>query len=124
YTLALLLWNTLNVALLLFALTRMLPERRANLALLLLAPELFVAIQSSSSNALVTALILLAALAYEEGRLLRAGYAVVVGAAIKIFPLAALVFGVLQVRRKTAVVATIVAFVAVMSLPLLVISPR
>lgn len=124
YPLALLLWNVLNTALLVFAVTRILPPRRANLALLLLAPEVFVAIQSSSSNGLVTALILLAAIAYEEGRLLRAGYAVVVGAAIKIFPLAALVFGVLQVRRKTAAVATIAALIAVVSLPLLIIPPQ
>ena len=124
YAAAMLLWNVLNVAVLVFAITRILPPRRANLALLLLAPEIFVSIQASSSNGLVAGLILLAALAYEEGRLLRAGYAISVGAAMKIFPLAVFVFGMLQVRRRPAIIASIVAFIAVLSLPLLVISPR
>src|SRR3979409_2702389 len=68
FPVALLLWNVLKAGLLIYAVTRLLPSARANLALLLLAPEVFVAIQSSSSNALITALILLAVIAYENGR--------------------------------------------------------
>lgn len=124
FPVALLLWTALNAGLLVYAITRLLPERRANLALLLLAPEVFVAIQSSSSNALVTALILLAAVAYENGRLVHAGSAVVVGAAIKIFPLAGFIFAALQARRRRAVLVAVVALAAVLALPLLVISPR
>jgi hypothetical protein len=120
---ALLLWNFANAGLLVFALTRTLSPARANLALLLLAPEVFVAIQSSSSNGLVTALILLAAAAYENGRLVRAGYALVVGASIKVFPLAGFIFALLQARRRHAVIGAGLAFAAVLALPLLVVSP-
>jgi hypothetical protein len=124
YPVALLLWNLLNAGLLLYAITRLLPAAKANLALLLLAPEVFVAIQSSSSNALVTALILLAAAAYERGRLLRAGYAVVVAASIKIFPLAGFMFAAVQARRGRAALAACASLAAVLALPLLVVSPR
>lgn len=121
---ALLLWNLVNAGLLMYAVTRLLPPARANLALLLLAPEVFVAIQSSSSNALVTALILLAAFAYEEGRVMQGAYALIVGAAIKIFPLAGFVFAAIQARKARAAVAAFVALIVVLALPLLVISPR
>jgi hypothetical protein len=124
YPVALLLWNLLNAGLLVYAVTRLLPARRANLALLLLAPEVFVAIQSSSSNALVAALILLAAAAYESGRLMRGGYAVVVAASLKVFPLAGFIFPAIQARRGRAAFAAVVAFAAVLALPLLVVSPR
>lgn len=123
FPVALLLWNAANAGLLVYALTRLLPRRQANLALLLLAPEVFVSVQSSSSNGLVAALILLAACAYEEGRLVRAGYAVVVGAAIKVFPLASFVFALLQARRRRAIVAGVACFALVLLLPLLVVSP-
>jgi hypothetical protein len=123
YPVALLLWNLLNAGLLLYAVTRLLPAARANLALLLLAPEVFVAIQSSSSNALVTALILLAAAAYEAGRLLHGGYAVVVAASLKVFPLAGFIFAALQARRGRAALAACAAIAATLALPLLVVSP-
>lgn len=122
FPVALLLWNAANAGLVWYAITRVLPPRRVNLALLLLAPEVFVAIQSSSSNGIVTALILLAAYAYEQGRLVRGGYAVVVGAAIKIFPLAGFIFAVVQVRRHRAALAAVAALVVVLALPLLVVS--
>jgi hypothetical protein len=124
FPVALLLWNLLNAGLLIYALTRLLPAARANLVLLLLAPEVFAAIQSSSSNALITALILLAALAYEEGRLMHGGYVTVVGAAIKVFPLAGFIFAALQARRGRAALAATAALVVVLALPLLVVSPR
>ena len=124
YPVALLLWNLLNAGLLVYAVTRLLPARKANLALLLLAPEVFVAIQSSSSNALVAALLLLAAAAYETGRLMHGGYAVVVAASLKIFPLAGFIFPAIQARRGRAALAAAVALAAVLALPLLVVSPR
>jgi hypothetical protein len=124
FPVALLLWNLLNAGLLVYAVSRLLSPARANLALLLLAPEVFVAIQSSSSNALVTALIVLAAAAYERGRLLHGGYAIVVGAALKVFPLAGFTFVALHARRGRAAIAAGVALAAVLALPLLVVSPR
>ena len=123
YPVALLAWNALNVGLLVYAILRLLPRAHANLALLLLAPELFVAIQSSSSNGLIAALILLSACAYEEGRLLRAGYAIIVGAAFKIFPLACFVLALPHARRPRTLIAALIAFFLVLFLPLIVISP-
>jgi hypothetical protein len=124
YPVALLFWNLLNAGLLIYAVTRLLPAARANLALLLLAPEVFVAIQSSSSNALVAALILLAAAAYEAGRLLHGGYAVVVAASLKVFPLAGFTFAALQARRGRAAIAACAALAGMLALPLLVVSPH
>ena len=123
YPLALLFWNALNAGLLIVAITRLLPPARANLALLILAPEVFVGIQSSSSNALVTALIILAALAYQQGQLLRAAFALVTGAAIKIFPIAGFTLALFGGRwRRAALVATC-AVIVVGVLPLLVVPP-
>jgi hypothetical protein len=120
---ALLLWNALNVGLLIFAITRLLPRARANLALLVLAPEVFVAIQSSSSNALVTALIILGAMAFWEGRLRTAALAVTTGAAIKIFPLGTLVFALMRRGRAASLLAVCVATLMLAALPLLVVHP-
>lgn len=120
---ALLGWNLLNVGLLILALTRLLPPARANLALLILAPEVFVAIQSSSSNALVTALIILAALAYWKDQTGRAAFAIVTGAAIKIFPLAAFTVALLGRRWRIAALSAACAVLAVGALPLLVVPP-
>lgn len=121
--LALLLWNTLNVGLLIYALTRLLPRAQANLALLVLVPEVFVAIQASSSNGLVAALIILAAMAFWDGRLRTAALAVTTGTAIKIFPLGALIFGLMRPRRSATLLALFVAVLMVAALPLLVVHP-
>ena len=120
---ALLLWNALNAGLLILAITRLLPRPRANLALLVLAPEVFVAIQSSSSNGLVTALIILGAMAFWEGRLRTAAIAVTTGAAIKIFPLGTLVFALMRPRRAASVLAVFVPALLLAALPLLVVHP-
>jgi hypothetical protein len=121
---ALLLWNALNVGLLILALTRLLPRHRANLALLVLAPEVFVAIQSSSSNGLITALIILAAIAFWKGRLWAGAMAVTTGAALKIFPIGALVFALTRRQRPASLLAVCTAALMLVALPLLVIQPN
>ncbi len=123
YPLALLFWNALNVGFLIVAITRLLPSARANLALLVLAPEVFVAIQSSSSNALVAALIILAALAYQRGQLMRASFALVTGVSIKIFPLAGFTLALFTRRWRAAALAAACAGIAIAALPLLVVPP-
>jgi len=123
YPVALLLWNALNAGLLIFAITRLLSPARANLAMLVLAPEVFVAIQSSSSNALVAALIILSALAYWRGKVVQGALAVAAGAAIKIFPLAALAFALTGRRWRDAALALVCAIAVVAALPLLVVGP-
>lgn len=123
YSVALLGWNLLNAGLLIYAVTRLLPPARANLALLLLAPEVFVAIQSSSSNGLVTALILLGAASYDTGRLMRGGWALAVATSLKIFPLAGFIFAAVHCQRRRAALMVAVALCAVLALPLLVVGP-
>jgi len=123
YPVALLFWNALNAGLLILAITRLLSPARANLALLVLAPEVFVAIQSSSSNALVTALIILGALAYWQGRLLGASFALMTGAAIKIFPIAGFTFALLAGRWRAAILTAVCAALAIAVLPLAVVPP-
>ena len=123
FPIALFFWNALNAGLLIVAITRLLPPARANLALLLLAPEVFVAIQSSSSNALVTALIILAALAYWRGQVMRAAFALMTGVAIKIFPLAGFALALLARRWRDGALAAVCALIAVGALPLLVVPP-
>lgn len=120
---ALLLWNALNAGLLILAITRLLPRWRANVALLVLAPEVFVAIQSSSSNGLVAALIILGAMAFWEGRLRTGAIAVTTGAAIKIFPLGTLVFALMRPRRAASLLAVSVPALLLLALPLLVVHP-
>ena len=122
YPVALLLWNTLNVGLLVFAIMRLLPVPRANLALLLLAPEVLVATQASSSNCLVAALMLFAVLGYEDGRVVRAGCAIATGAALKVFPLAAFLYALGWRRGALRAGATAaLAGVLLLVLPLLFI---
>ena len=123
YPVALLFWNALNAGLLIFALTRLLAPAQANLALLVLAPEVLVAIQSSSSNALVAALIILGAMAYWRGQLMRASFALMAGTAIKIFPIAGLTFALFGRQWRFAVLPLACAIVAIGALPLLVVPP-
>ena len=124
FPIALLVWNALNAGLLILAVTRLLPARRADLALLVLAPEVFVAIQSSSSNALVAALIILAAMAYWGGQLTAAAACVATGAAMKIFPLAALVFPAMRSRWRASMFAMLCVVGVLAALPLLVVDPH
>jgi len=88
----LLAWDLANALVLLAAVGRLLPRREAAIAALVILPEVFVSAQASQSNALVAGLIVLAFVALERSRLMSAAIAIGVGAAIKIFPLAALSF--------------------------------
>ena len=124
FSLALLAWNLLNAGLLVLAISSALPPNRANLALLLLAPEVLCALQSSSSNALVAALLIFAALAHDTGRMFRGGFLIAVGTAVKLFPVAGVVFVVMHADRRRAVAAMIAAGVVVFALPLLLLSPH
>jgi len=88
----LLAWDLLNALVLLAAIGRLLPQREAAIAALVMLPEVFVSAQASQSNALVAGLIVLAFLALERSRLTAAAIAIGVGTAIKLFPLAAVTF--------------------------------
>lgn len=123
YWLALFAWSALGALLLFHALRRLLPPGQAIAAAVLVYPELLVSMQACSSNALVAALIVLAYVYLENGRRVRGAVAVIVGAAVKIFPLAAVIFALFHPRRRRF--AFVFAGVAVLALllPLLATSP-
>ena len=124
FALALLIWSLLNSLLLWYAVRRLLPERQATLALALVYLEVLFALQYTQSNGLVTALILFAFLALDEGRQLRAAGLVAVDAFIKIFPLGAAALAVFHPRRwRFALLLAAVAVVLAL-LPLVVIPPH
>lgn len=125
-TAGLLVWDLLNALALLGAVRWLLPRREAAIAAAVMLPEVFVAAQASQSNALVAALMVTAFVALERSRLTGAAIAIALGAAIKLFPLAALSF-VLPNRarwrfawRFAAVAVVILALpLGVIPLPLL-----
>jgi hypothetical protein len=79
--------------------------------------------QRSQSNSLVTGLVILAFLAFEQRQQLRAAVAIAVGAAVKIFPLAALALAIVHPRRMRFALWMALAMAIVLALPLLVVSP-
>jgi hypothetical protein len=91
------------------------------LAFLLL--EILRAMQNAQSNALVAGLMVFAFLALERRNAWRAAVAIVAGASVKIFPLAALSFAIPRRRVWRTGVAAVVAGAVSLLLPLVVISP-
>ena len=121
--LALLLWQLLNALALFYALTRLLKDRVADVALAVVFLEVWRSMQNAQSNSLVAATIVLAFVALEERKALRGASWIGFGAAIKIFPLIAGVFA-LPARSRWRTVAVVSGAVAtVLLLPLLVTPP-
>lgn len=123
FALGLLLWNALNAAALIAALSSLLKRGDETLAVLLVLPELFIALQASQSNALVVSLILFAFVALERGKQLRGMLAIATGVAIKLFPIAALSFALFHPKRARAVLAFALSTLMLLLLPLTVTSP-
>ncbi len=123
FPLGLLLWNAFNTIALIFALRCLVGRRNVALALLLVLPELYNAMQASQSNALVAALIVFAFVALENDRQIRGYLAIAVGVAIKIFPIAALSFAIFHPRRLRAALVFSVCAAVLAALPLTVTSP-
>lgn len=120
---ALFLWSCLNALVLFLAVERVVPGRAGLLALGALLLEVLRGMQNAQSNALVAGLIILAFLAMERASAWRAAAAVMLGACVKIFPLAALSFAV--PRRgiwRTGIWALAIG-ATLFALPLLVTSP-
>jgi Glycosyltransferase family 87 len=122
FALSLALWDALNALLLFFAVDKVLPSRQAAIALALIYLEMLRSMQRSQSNSLVTALVLLAFLALERRQQLGAAFAIAVGAAVKIFPLAALALAIFYPRRIRFALMMVIATAVVLALPLLVVS--
>ena len=121
--LALFLWNALNALVLFMAVERLLPRRAALTALAFLLPEVLRAMQNAQSNALVAGLIILAFTALERRRAWQAASAVAIGAAVKIFPLAALTFALPRRLAVRTGLATVVSGAGLLLLPLFVTPP-
>ena len=124
FALSLALWDALNALLLFFAVDELLPSRQAAMALALIYLEMLRSMQRSQSNALVTALVILAFLAFEKRNQLGAAFAIAVGAAVKIFPLAALALAIFYPRRLRFALVMTFAIIVVLALPLLAVSPN
>ena len=121
FALAFLCWSLLNGLLLWYALERLLPGRDATVALALLYLEVLLALQYGQSNALVAALMILAFVAFEGRRQVGAAVSITGGAAVKLFPLAALSFAVFHPRRLRFAAVFIAVFAAAVALPLVAI---
>jgi len=121
FALAFLCWSLLNGLLLWYALDRLLPEREATVALALLYLEVLLALQYGQSNALVAALMILAFVGFEGRRQVGAAVGITGGAAVKLFPLAALSFAVFHPRRLRFAAVFIAVFAAAVALPLVAI---
>jgi len=123
FALTFLCWTLLNGLLLWYALDRLLPEREATVALALLYLEVLLALQYGQSNALVAALMVLAFVAFEARRPVGAAVSITIGAAVKLFPLAALSVAVFHPRRLRFAVIFIAVLAAAIALPLVAIPP-
>jgi len=121
FALAFLCWSLLNGLLLWYALDRLLPEREATVALALLYLEVLLALQYGQSNALVAALMILAFVGFEGRRQVGAAVSITGGAAVKLFPLAALSFAVFHPRCLRFAAVFIAVFAAAVALPLVAI---
>jgi len=123
FALALLAWNLLNALLFYYAVLRLLPGRPGVSALALVYLELLLSMQYTQSNALVTASLILAFLAFERGRQLGAAAWIALGTFIKLFPLAGVALAVFHPRRGRFALILAGLAVALAALPLVVVSP-
>src|SRR6185312_11772573 len=123
-TLGLVVWDAINTMLLALAIVRLLPDRRGDAVLALVFLEMFGSMQHSQSNSLLAALVILAFLALERDRQVGAALALAIGTAVKIFPLAGVAMALPRPRRIRFAIVFAVVLVAVLALPLLVVSPH
>ena len=121
--LALLLWQLANALALFYALTRLLKDRRADLAIAIVVLEVWRSMQNIQSNALVAASIILAFVAFEERKNLRGALWIGLGASVKVFPVAAGMFALPARGRWRAVTIVGGVLCTVLVLPVLVTPP-
>jgi len=120
---AMLLWNTLNAATLYFAIGTVLPLRSANVARAIVFLDMLGSLQNVQSNALVAALIIFTFAAYERRHTVLGSAAAMIGAMIKVFPLAGVTFALFHRRKARVALALVVSAVVLAALPLLVTTP-
>lgn len=120
YAWALLAWNLLNVMLLYWAVRLVMPPRERLAAVQLTGIGLVTTIDGTQSNGLVAALMILAFAALERERIAMAASTLVIGALVKIFPLAAGAFMLPRRDRGRVAALGLVVGAALVLLPLLV----
>ena len=120
---ALLVWQLINALALFYALTRLLDDKRAPVALGIVALEVWRSMQNSQSNALVATAMVFAFVALEQRKHLTAALWIVLGTIIKIFPLAAGVFALPTRDRWRMAGLTTVTLAGALAAPALVIGP-
>jgi hypothetical protein len=120
---ALFLWHAVNALLLFVGLEKLLPTRAAHVAIACLLPEVLRSMQNAQSNALVAALIIFAFLALERERAWRAAAVAVLGAFVKIFPLAAFAFAIPRRQTKPIGIAGVLISLLLITAPLMVTTP-
>jgi hypothetical protein len=120
---ALLVWQLLNALALFYALTRLLKDRTADVAIGIVFLEVWRSMQNVQSNSLVAASIVLAFVAFGERRQSRAAAWIGFGAAIKVFPVVAGVFALSSRNRWRAAALIAASLTAMALLPLFVTSP-
>ena len=123
FALGLFSWNALNALAIFFALRALLPREHWATAQILVALPALRSLQSSQSNALVAALIIVAFVCLERRWLWRGGLAIALGAIIKIFPAVAVIFALPSKDRARAILVTGLCTTILIALPLLVIPP-
>jgi hypothetical protein len=123
FALSMLAWNALNAGALYAALGAVLTRRAALAARAIVFLDMLGSLQNVQSNALVTALIVVAFAGYERRHALTASFAVAIGMGIKVFPLAAASFVIFHPRRVRVSAALVVSVLALLALPLVVTSP-
>jgi glycosyl transferase family 87 len=123
FVLALFLWTALNVLALFFAVDRLIPGRDGTVALLIVFPALIAAIQSTSSNAVIAALMVASFVALEGQRVFRASMAIAAGALMKLYPAAAVPFLLTQPKPGRAIAKLALVVAVLLAVPLLVTGP-
>lgn len=123
YSMGLLLWNITNALSLCIAMALLLSPRAAASALAIALLEAIGAMQNNQSNALCAALMIGALVALERERTALGASAIATGAAVKLFPLASGLLGLVSPRRWSHLAWCVVMGSACVLLPLLVTSP-
>ena len=116
------LWTALNSLALYAAVDRLFPGRDGNWGLVIVFPALVAAVQSTSSNALIAALMVAGFLAVENRSSTRAAAAISAGTLMKLFPAAGVVFILTHPKRWRMVGIGAVVLAAALAAPLLVTS--
>ncbi len=119
------IWNLLNALPLLYALLHLpvLPQQQRIFCAWFVLPELVISLQNSQSNGLTAALILLAWLAFEQNRPLRAAGWVAASFFIKIFGIFAALPGLLYPRKWEFAGWLWLFSVGLFFVPLILLSP-